>query len=80
MLTLCTEEAFILLSGIVPLPIPRSKSTKAPMETKFTYAPYITVIIIIVTGIMVGCEKHIRVLNLSIRYVSCKVHVTNSNY
>ena len=37
-LTLCSEEAFILLSGIIPLPIPRSKSTQAPTETKFTYA------------------------------------------
>ena len=37
-LALSTEEAFILLSGIVPLPIPRSKSTQAPIEKEFTFA------------------------------------------
>ena len=37
-LTLCTEEAVILLSGIVLLPIPRSRSTQAPTEIKFTFS------------------------------------------
>ena len=37
-LALCSEEAVISLFGIVPLPIPRSKSTQAPIEAKFIFA------------------------------------------
>ena len=37
-LALCSEEAAISLSEIATLPIPRSKSTQAPTETKFTFA------------------------------------------
>ena len=33
-----SEPAVILLSEIVPLPIPRSKSTHTPIETQFTFA------------------------------------------
>ena len=39
-LALCSEEAAISLSEIAPLPIPRSKSTQAPTETKFTFASW----------------------------------------
>ena len=37
-LALCSEEAVISLSEIAPPPIPRSKSTQDPTDTKFTFA------------------------------------------